>query len=269
MAVRFYGFPSGYDHGVWAFGKLQFAVSWDRFQIDAQDIGPGFSGAPVQELQFGRIVGLVSLSDPERKTAFIITASSIEAFTKELTIAGSTEYYRTLTEGLAGLAGEPLLGVEGFLETYLGTTETPVPFGGRDAQLAALDSWLWNSPSQCALLVAPAGRGKSALLAQWAAVVASSGSADVAFVPVSNRFETPANREPWRCWRSVCDSCAAASWQSGPPRPMSGCPKSTTGCEAIGQTLPDRCLSSSMASTRRRTGWPEPTYGFAPGSEKA
>ena len=224
MAVRFYGFPEGYDYGVWGFGKLQFAVSWDRFQVEAKDIGAGFSGAPVQEMQFGQIIGLVCLSDRERGSAFIITASSIEAFTKELTISGAARYFRSLTEGLAGLPGEPLIGLESFLENYLGTAEAPAPFGGRDRQLSQLDEWLRHETSQCGLLVAPAGRGKSALLTVWASIVATSGTADVAFIPISNRFETSSKSRTLallaKRLRFVCGG-ELAKWPATPDEWMS------------------------------------------------
>jgi len=63
-----------------------------------------------------------------------------------------------------------------------------VPFGGRDEELAALDAWLDDPRRPCALVVASAGRGKSALLARWTRRAAARVPA--VFAPVSIRFGT-------------------------------------------------------------------------------
>jgi len=42
-------------------------------------------------------------------------------------------------------------------------------FGGRDAEFAALDQLLTDPVHSYGLLIAPTGRGKTALLIQWAA----------------------------------------------------------------------------------------------------
>ena len=104
---------------------------------------------------------------------------------------------QALGEGLAGLPNSPLDGFEQFLREYLGTREVPAPFGGRDAAFLALDGWLADPGSPFALLVAEAGRGKSALLARWVADVAQRAGASVVFVPVSIRFGTAAKTVAW------------------------------------------------------------------------
>ncbi|GAB4558210.1 MAG: hypothetical protein Kow0047_03110 [Anaerolineae bacterium] len=62
--------------------------------------------------------------------------------------------------------------VQRFLEEYLGTSSRPVPFGGRVADLQRLSAWLEGETRPYFFLHAPAGRGKSALLARWATAVA-------------------------------------------------------------------------------------------------
>src|SRR5262249_55913075 len=73
-----------------------------------------------------------------------------------------------------------------------------IPFGGRDKELARLDSWLANedAPSRF-VLAAPAGRGKSALISHWLRRLEPVRDAPeppnrwrVAFVPISMRFGT-------------------------------------------------------------------------------
>src|SRR5262249_735428 len=66
----------------------------------------------------------------------------------------------------------------------------PTLFGGRSAALIALDAWLADPTDPYALLVAPMGRGKSALVTQWAFTVAKESRAHVALLPVNLRFGT-------------------------------------------------------------------------------
>ncbi len=89
--------------------------------------------------------------------------------------------------------------VQNFLEYYLGTQDHPAPFGGRASDLAALDTWLDDPAAPpYASLIAPAGRGKSALLAHWVTRLASPRESEetvhVVYFPISIRYET--NREP-------------------------------------------------------------------------
>jgi hypothetical protein len=81
--------------------------------------------------------------------------------------------------------------IENFLRLYLGTPEQPVPFGGRDDALRKLDAWLEDPARPYALLTAPAGRGKSALLVRWlTALRQSRPDWQVVLLPVSIRFST-------------------------------------------------------------------------------
>lgn len=83
--------------------------------------------------------------------------------------------------------------IESFFTHYLGTEKEPVPFGGRNQELAQLDNWLAQESTQRLLLVAPAGRGKSALLARWSQKFINADNPDnpaVVFMPISLRFNT-------------------------------------------------------------------------------
>jgi hypothetical protein len=116
-----------------------------------------------------------------------------------------------LTAGLHQpmLAGTPpplssQTSVRKFREEYLAADPAapPVPFGGRDGEMAKLDAWLdgANAPPRL-LITAPAGRGKSALLVRWLerlrerGVAAESGPSNAVrwqtvFFPISIRFRT-------------------------------------------------------------------------------
>ncbi len=73
----------------------------------------------------------------------------------------------------------------GFEARYGGSDSAPAPFGGRTAELASLHEWLKTGSEPCALLTAPMGRGKSALLYHFVAEVRRAGTWDVIFVPIS------------------------------------------------------------------------------------
>lgn len=95
--------------------------------------------------------------------------------------------------GLSAMAHDYARRIESFLVEYLGdSAERPVPFGGRDAAMAALNQWLRDPGApQRAIIAAPAGRGKSALLARWSCRIGDrpGGHASI-FFPVSIRWRT-------------------------------------------------------------------------------
>lgn len=63
-------------------------------------------------------------------------------------------------------------------------------FGGREAELAALDAFLAQDTCSRLLLLEPTGRGKTALLLHWLAQVEQRGQWAIVLVPISRRFET-------------------------------------------------------------------------------
>jgi hypothetical protein len=87
-----------------------------------------------------------------------------------------------------------------FLEEYSVTGASPVPFGGREFDLASLDRWLANNGAAPRLVLgAPGGCGKSALLVNWMERLAiqnrlgpNSNQWQLVFVPISARVNTTA-----------------------------------------------------------------------------
>ena len=76
---RVFGFPTGYDDGVWATGRLlgRQATDWVMIEdVKAQGFGvaPGFSGTPVWDTQLLGVVGMVvAASRPtDLKAAFVL-----------------------------------------------------------------------------------------------------------------------------------------------------------------------------------------------------
>jgi hypothetical protein len=187
---RAFGFPKGYSTGRWGYGELRDAVPGGQVQVSSSDLAPGFSGGPVEDLQMGRLVGLLSSYDAALGTGFLIPSGQVARVCPELQIVRMEGRFSPLSDGLMGLPGDPLTGLEQFLQEYLGAADRPKPFGGRQVQFDQLNEWLATPSEPVAAIIAPAGRGKSALLTRWIARIAAEKRADVAFVPVSIRFNT-------------------------------------------------------------------------------
>ncbi|MEZ4862975.1 MAG: ATP-binding protein [Caldilineaceae bacterium] len=96
-------------------------------------------------------------------------------------------------QGLAQLPIDYSVRIENFLHTYLGGHDEQVPFGGRSQQLDELNDWL-DDPTAPPyyLMVAEAGKGKSALVSRWSAQLTTRPDLKVIFVPISIRFQTAA-----------------------------------------------------------------------------
>lgn len=197
---RTYGFPEAYDGGRWGYGTFLHPLPAGLAQVESDDIVPGFSGGPVQDLATGKVAGIVSACDPGIGQAFVTPAEVVGRLCDRVQVARPRGPYEHLARGLAGLPGDPLSGIEQFLEEYLGGTRHQVPFGGRGSSFRQLDAWLADPESAYALVAEPAGRGKSALLARWASAVAATGRADVVFLPVSIRFSTAQKSTLLRAW---------------------------------------------------------------------
>lgn len=83
--VRMYGFPEGYNDGVWSNDwKIKDSIADNLVQLESarstgKPIGCGFSGAPVFDEQLNQVVGMIAATDSniERKVAFMIPAEAI------------------------------------------------------------------------------------------------------------------------------------------------------------------------------------------------
>lgn len=76
------------------------------------------------------------------------------------------------------------------VEEYIGSEMAQRPFAGRKWTLDQIDAWLASDSDSYQLIVADAGRGKSALVMHWAQRVAAEGRADVVLVPIGLRYNT-------------------------------------------------------------------------------
>ena len=187
------GFPTGNDAGAWARGVFDERNADQTVQIEGVTttgyrIQPGFSGAPVWDIAARAVAGMVVASERDEltKVAVAIPSDVLASVAPAIEIAAPSDPYAALTDGVL----TSLSALERYLRNYLGTAAAPAIFGGRAEQLRELDAWLDAPDPPCAVMVARAGRGKSALLTSWAADVALEGRAVVALVPVSLRFGT-------------------------------------------------------------------------------
>ena len=193
------GFPQGNDEGAWAEGRMGHRRADGTVQVgDPNQTGyaiePGFSGAPIWDVLARGVIGMVVARERrgETKVAFVLP---VDLLTRvwPLQITEAHDPFAHLTAGVH----ESLGGLRQLLAEYVGWPGAARPFGGRGRSFDALDRWL-EQPVPYALLVAEAGRGKTALLARWASAIAALGKADVVFVPISIRFGTASHTSAMR-----------------------------------------------------------------------
>jgi hypothetical protein len=158
-------------------------------QLKADFLAPGMSGAPVLNLDSGRVVGMVcKVPGPFQAAQELAYAVPVDSLWQQWPPGEARPEQPDLAGVLRGAASGYLPGLDAFLAFYLGAPGAPAPFGGRQAQLEELDAWLQDGRSPYGLLAAPAGRGKSALLAQWAQSLLERRRGRPLFIPISLRF---------------------------------------------------------------------------------
>lgn len=73
--VRIYGFPDGYDEGVWTYGVLDHRTATNQIQISLErelKVKGGFSGCPVMLNDSDAVVGMVVSADEGNNLAFMV-----------------------------------------------------------------------------------------------------------------------------------------------------------------------------------------------------
>jgi len=158
-------------------------------QLEGAAFEQGMSGAPVLNLESGRVVGVFRMYPGKLglKQDFAY-ATPVERMWAHWPPGQPYPAAPDLVGSLRQVVTGYRAGLESFLNFYLGTPQEPAPFGGRQTQLDELDAWLLEGRSAYGLLVAPAGRGKSALLAHWAQALVERSAARVILIPISLRF---------------------------------------------------------------------------------
>ena len=167
--------------------KDEIALAVKRSRESSHRVVPVFLGQDIPDL-FGliRIEGITVTPATHVEEVAERLLRALENAPGEAEPAAEVHQpYEPLTRGVATAR----LQLDGFLNAYLGTPDHPEPLAGRQAELAKLDAWLAQDRA-FALVTAPAGRGKSALLTRWAMNVAGRRAADVVFVPISLRHQT-------------------------------------------------------------------------------
>lgn len=146
---RAFGFPVGYDKGVWASGVMRDRQARGWIQLEAVNVpghrvAQGFSGTPVWDEQLDGVVGMVVEADMQTsvKTAYIIpTALLIKAWPNL---------------GEQAIAPCPYQGLFAFREA-----NEPY-FFGRETYVQQLIEMVHNKP--LVMVVGPSGSGKTSVV---------------------------------------------------------------------------------------------------------
>ena len=133
----------------------------------------------------GSVIGTQALQGENAERFHDLFSDQIKSLEMKIDVLNN------LMGGIGSLATDYTARIQNFLIEYLGTVDNPVPFGGRDKELQALDEWLNDlSAPPYLLIAAEAGRGKSALLARWALSIIERDIANTIFIPISIRHNT-------------------------------------------------------------------------------
>ena len=207
------GFPNGYSwksllkRTIRASSPVDIEIStYLNYLKGSEGVGRGFGAIKDFINKYGE-ESVICISEGTEDTEDTIVRVKRNNLVNDLTIVRDSAIFQsnlanlspsehqqilqTYVNGVKSLPFDYAARIENFLNEYLGTPSRPVPFGGREKELEILDDWLDNSEQPPYLmLAAPAGRGKSALLAHWSHNIQARGDLEVAFVPVSIRFRT-------------------------------------------------------------------------------
>jgi len=152
--LRAFGFPAGYDQGVWASGVLRDALANGRVQIEGVNVPghgvvQGFSGTPVWDEQLQGAVGMVVESDRQTgvKAAYIIPASVLKLNLREL--SGTDQRGTTASaETIPVVSDAPFM-----------SPDLPVNFVQRDREYWQIRRYLLNADHQYPVAITTALRG--------------------------------------------------------------------------------------------------------------
>ena len=100
--------------------------------------------------------------------------------------------FNQIIEGTSDVHLDTSHNIKRVLEYYIGIEEQPAPFGGREEETESLNQWLDDPESiRNKALITTAGRGKSALLANWVVDVAQTREDFyVVYFPITARYNT-------------------------------------------------------------------------------
>lgn len=162
----------------------------------------GLSGSPV--LVNGQVAGIMryALGPAERATGGVLYACPIWKLDglAGLVVEKSVRLgLESTDEDLAAVIGSKARPyarhVKQFVEITRGPADARAPYARRDTTLRELQAWYQSGAIPRFLLIAPAGRGKSAVLVEWLLGLAKPGAdaaprTHVVFVPISLRVGT-------------------------------------------------------------------------------
>ena len=155
--VTTFGYPKGSDDGLYGAGKARGIVSrggYDRLQLWSEETTKGYSGGPVWDPEWQRVIGIVvkGLKEPDEIgrhhfTYFAIPSESIAAACPRI-------------ELMAPIWGKPERGAS---PLWVGVPTMPTHFAGREMLLEELVVQLTDGANSPLSAEGPPGVGKTAL----------------------------------------------------------------------------------------------------------
>jgi S1-C subfamily serine protease len=161
---RTFGFPSGFDNGVWASGRIlaREATGWLQIEDTKQTgyfVQPGFSGAPVWDEQLGGVIGMTVAADTRSgvRAAFVLPVKTLATVWPELE--------KRVREAPSPTADVPAPGEAPFKGLqYFDVYDAPL-FFGRANLTATLLEHIRTQPFLA--VVGTSGSGKSSVVRAW------------------------------------------------------------------------------------------------------
>ncbi|HLX57756.1 MAG TPA: serine protease [Ktedonobacteraceae bacterium] len=161
---RALGFPSGYDDGIWATGRLLGRQGTRWIQIEGVEVPgfaviAGFSGAPVWDTQAQGVVGMVVASGQQAaaKAAFVIPADVLKAEWPQLESLMRPSVPRNPYKGLLAFTehdARDFFGRDTLIDELATAVETALTREHKDGQQARL----------LTVVLGPSGSGKSSVV---------------------------------------------------------------------------------------------------------
>jgi type II secretory pathway predicted ATPase ExeA len=163
-SFRALGFPSGYDDGVWATGRLLGRLGTNWIQIEDVKIPgfaviSGFSGAPVWDTQLEGVIGMVVASSLQAtaKAAFVIPSDVLRAVWPQLAFLMRPPVPRNPYKGLHPFTEHDtrdFFGRDTFIDTLATAVETALTREYKDGQQSRM----------LTVVLGPSGSGKSSVV---------------------------------------------------------------------------------------------------------
>jgi len=170
-----YGFPNGYNAGVWSNGVLGYRLSngWVQIEGDKSQgfrIQPGYSGSPVWDIEKKGVIGIIvaaaSAKDSDTKAGFLIPNDIIIDFLYRSNYKKKKSLEELLFENISYKYQEEFVFNKNRLNIDWGEAPDITTFYGRHEELSQLNNWILKDRCRLIGVFGTGGIGKSVLVAK-------------------------------------------------------------------------------------------------------